>query len=390
MKSKLSLLAQITQLIPRSVFNQLVKKHGSDYGCKGFNSWTHFISLLFCHLSQAPSLRDICNGLRSTTGNLNHLGIERAPTKSSLSYNNNHRDWELFRDFYQELLTHFKTSHTFPRKGLHRIKRKVFLMDATTIPLCLKVFDWATFRRRKGAIKLHLTLDYDGCLPHFATVSEGNIHDINPARRQSYPPGSVLVFDRAYVDYQWLHILDSSSVYFVTRAKKNMDYEVIKQHPISDGDSSTVFSDETIELAGVKSGQAYPRKFRRVAWWDAENQKELVFITNNLYWTASTVAAIYKERWHIEVFFKYIKQYLRVKSFVGTSVNAVMIQLWTALITMLLLSLLRATATYQWHLSNMVTFLRMNLFAKINLQYWLNTPWTAKDKPPGNQLSLDM
>ena len=241
------------------------------------------------------------------------------------------------------------------------------------------MFDWAKFRKRKGAVKLHLVLDYDGCLPVFATVTDGKTHEINMARQTEFPSGSVLVFDRGYIDFLWMKELDSRKIFFVTRAKTGMDYEVLESYEIPEKATGKVLEDIDIRLTTPQSSDKYPGKLRLVRYWDEENQKELVFLTNNRSWTAQMVADIYKERWNIEVFFKHIKQNLKIKTFIGTSLNAVMIQIWTALITMLLLTFLKVKAQYQWHLSNLITFIRLNLFVKIDLFEWINHPF-YKDK----------
>ena len=191
-----SLFSQILDQLPRNLFQRLVHKHDSDKYSKGINSWTHFVSMIFCHLGQVGSLRDISNGLRSITGNINHLGCKRSPSKSSLSYINQERGSELFKEYYFELLNHFEHMFRRSRVKLLKLRRKVFLMDATIIPLCLSVFDWAKFRQRKGALKIHMVLDYDGCLPTFVDLTKGSTHEVTVARKIDFPKGSVLVFDR--------------------------------------------------------------------------------------------------------------------------------------------------------------------------------------------------
>lgn len=385
---KVTLLSQIIKLLPRESFNKLTHKYETNKHHKGIDSWTHLVSMVFCQLANAGSLRDISNGLRSITGNISHLGIKRVPCKSSLSYINQKRDYKLFRDYYYTLVDHIKGTHNFQRQKLRRLKRKIFMIDASIIPLCLDIFDWAFYRKQKGAVKLHLMLDYDGCLPVFADLTQGKVHEINIARSMDYPKGSVLVFDRGYIDYDWLNNLDSSKVFFVTRAKENMDFWHLDEVNNSSKPNDNIREDFYIELTSYKGSQEYPQKLRRVVYWDEELQKELVFITNNFSWTAQTIADIYKERWSIEVFFKHIKQNLKIKSFIGTSFNAVMIQLWTALISMLLLTYLKAKADYKWHLSNLITFIRLNLFSKINLFEWLNNPFHKKTVV--NEWQLDL
>ncbi|HQK84478.1 MAG TPA: IS4 family transposase [Atribacter sp.] len=391
--TKISLFSQIISLLPRNSFDRLANKYQTDKSNKGINSWTHLVFMLFCHIGQASSVRDISNGLRSITGNLNHLGLGCAPSKSAISYINKHRNWQLFKDYYNDLLEHFQSQHTFIRSRLTRLRRKIFILDATIIPLCLSVFNWAKFRSQKGAVKLHLMLDYDGCLPVFADLTSGKVHEINVARITEYPKGSVLVFDMGYIDFKWLHILDSKDIFFVTRAKDNMDYQIVKDHDTQTMENGYIVEDVSIMLSGFQSSQNYPQRLRLVKIWDKELNCEMTFMTNNFFWTAKTVAEIYKERWNIEIFFKSLKQHLHIKTFVGTSPNAVMIQSrllsgWTALIAMLVLTFLKAKAEYQWHLSNLITFVRLNLFVKIDLFSWLNNPFYKKPTPTEYQLSL--
>jgi len=383
---KVTLLSQVLSLIDRSKFSQLVKKHKSDKYSKGINSWTHFASMFFMQLAGANSLRDISNGLRSATGNLQHLGIKKAPCKSSLSYLNATRTHLLFMDLYFALLDQYEPSLLKRRQYARRLKRKVFIMDASLIPLCLSLFDWAKYKTKKGAIKLHAVLDYDTGLPCYAVFSDGKQHDVTAAKQVNFPAESVLVIDRAYVDFQWLFNLDSSNVFFVTRLKKNAHIK-IAQTFLTNEKHEHVLSDQDIELLGFYTSKKYPKKLRIVRVYDKVNDKVLVLLTNQSSWTADTISQLYKARWDIEVFFKHLKQLFRVKSFVGTSPNAVRIQMWCSMIAMLLLSHLKSKAKFKWHLSNLISFLRMNLFVKINLWQWLDMPIIEKaNAPPQNTL----
>lgn len=368
---KVSLFSQMLAHFPREKFDGLVKKYQSDKHSKGIKSWTHLVSMLFCQIAGASSVRDISHGLRSITGNMYHLGISRVPCKSSLSYINQHRGYEVFKDYYFVLLDHLMSRHSFARNSLKRLKRKIYLMDASIIPLCLEMFDWANYRSTKGAVKLHTVLDYDGLLPVFALLTDGKTAEINVARQVGFTKGSVIVVDRGYLDVKWLSNLDSSGCFYVTREKSNMVFDVIDSYQVE----GNVLSDEDIILTGATSKKDYPKKLRRIKFLDSISGKEYVFLTNNFTWKDQTVADIYKERWHIEVFFRQIKQNLKIKSFVGTSENAVQIQIWTALMAILLLKFLKDKAQYDWNLSNLITFVRLNLFVKINLDKWLNFPF---------------
>jgi hypothetical protein len=378
---QISLLGQVVQLLPRDSFKKLVVKHQSDKHSKGLTSWDHLVSMLFCQLTGTDSVRDISNGLRSITGNRSHLGMNTAPSKSSISYMNMNRNWELFRDYYFEVLHELQGKGMLRRKGLHNIKRKIYLMDASVIPLCLNLFDWATYRQKKGGVKMHTILDYDGLLPIFCHVTDAKTHEIKVAQSLAFPKGSVLVFDRGYYDFKWYQELNSSRIFFVTRTKSNLDYRIAKEREIRHKDKAVVFGDYIVDIANPEAKKAGLGQLRVVRFYDEQQKREFEFLTNNLIWTATDIALAYKERWNIEVFFKFIKQNLKIKSFVGTSPNAVMIQIWTALIAFVLLKYLKDKATHKWHLSNLVTFIRLTAFTKINLFEWLNAPF-EKDEPP--------
>lgn len=377
----INVFSQILNLVDRDIFNKLVKQYQSDKHHKGINSWTHFVSMLFCHLSSADSVRDISNGLRSTTGNMTHMGLSRSPSKSNLSYMNAHRNHGLFRDLYYSLLDHLWKKQSNRRAELARLKRKILLMDATVIPLCLSVFDWAKFRRTKGAVKLHTILDYDGCMPSFVHITDGKQHESKVSKTLSFPKGCVLVVDRGYVDYAWMNVLDSNQCFFVTRSKSNMKYTVVKSISSEAFSEIGVIQDQVIELNEQAKKHYGDKGMRLVRFWDSIKNVEYEFLTNNFTWKASTVAALYKERWEIETFFKHLKQRLKVNSFVGTSENAVYIQIWTALIGILLFKYIQKKAKFAWNLSNLVNFIRLNIFVKIDLWKWADDPFIS-GKPP--------
>jgi hypothetical protein len=383
--SNITLFSQIIQKIDRSIFRKLVKERQTDKGCKGFDSWTHLVSMLFCHFAKSTSVRDISNGLRSATGNLNHLGISTAPSKSSISYQNKRRDADLFKDLYYSLLKSLGQQAAYKRVKL-KIKVPVYLLDASLISLCLSAFDWATFRTKKGAVKLHTLLNYDGKLPVYVNITEGSVADNKGAYDIPLEKGSVIVADRYYNDFPMLNIWDSKGVFFVIRHKDNLKFETITERELPQNTAQQVLIDEEIELTNSISKEKYPKKLRRVALWDDVNQQTIELITNNFKWSAQTIGDLYKSRWEIEMFFRDIKQLLHIKTFIGTSKNAVMIQIWTTLITILLLKVLKATAKYGWHLSNLVAFIRLNIFVKIDLQKWLDKPFEEPKKPPQNLL----
>jgi hypothetical protein len=375
--SKITLFSQIISKLDRSIFNKLVEKKQTDKHQKGFTSWSHLVSMLFCQFAKSTSVRDISNGLRSATGNLNHLGIERAPSKSTVSYQNKQRDWTLFKDYYYRLLSHLGQQAGF-KQVKFRIKSKIFLLDSTTISLCLSLFDWARYKTAKGAVKMHTLLDYDGHLPAYVNITDGKTADNKGAYDVPLLKGSVIVADRYYNDFSLLDIWDSKGVYFVIRHKDNLQYRQIKEKELPDDRHAHILIDEVIELTGVNTKKKYGKYLRRIAVYNQENDQTIELITNQMSWTANTISELYKSRWQIEIFFREIKQLLHIKSFIGTSENAVMIQIWTALITILILKYLKAIAKYGWQLSNLVAFLRLNLFVKIDLKLWLDKPF----KPP--------
>jgi len=384
--TNVTLFAQALQLIDRKLFKKVVAKYDTDKHNKGITTWTHLVTMLFMQLAGATSVRDISNGLRSATGNLKHLGVAVAPSKSSISYINKHRTYEVFRDLYFSLLEQFEPSLHRQKQYASRLRRKIFIMDASIIPLSLSLFDWAKFRKKKGAIKLHTVLDYDTGLPCYAVLTDGKTHDVKEAHNVTFPAESVLVVDRAYLDYHWLYNLDSSGVFFVTRLKVNADIAVLEEF-LTNEKHEHILSDQDIELTGFYPSKNYPKALRIVKVFDADNDKELILLTNNLSWTANTISELYKARWDVEVFFKHLKQLFRVKTFVGTSPNAVRIQMWCSMIAILLVNYLRRKAKYKWHLSNLITFFRINLFVKIDLWKWLNNPIIEKANSPP-QLTL--
>lgn len=383
-----TLFSQIVSKFNRQQFRRIVKERESDKYNKGLDSWTHFVSMIFAQFSKSNSVREISNGLRSATGNLNHLGIKRAPSKSSLSYQNKQRDWKLFERFYYKMLEQLIAEARFKQLKF-KIKSKIYLLDSTTISLCLSLFDWAKYRTSKGAIKLHTLLDYDGNLPSYIHISDGKLGDNKGAYDIPLRKNSVIVADRYYFDSYLLNKWDSNDVYFVIRMKENLKYRPLKELDVPENRHEHILKDEIIELTGHRTKEKYPKRLRRVAVYDEKNNQTIELITNQLSWTANTISELYRSRWQIEIFFKEIKQHLKIKSFIGTSENAVMIQIWSAMITILMLKFLKSIANYSWHLSNLVSFLRLNLFVKISLQKWLDEPFEEDiGRAPEKQLSL--
>ncbi len=376
MKASCSMFSQILKLVPRVDFERLVQKTGAERGAKGLSSWSQFVAMLFCQLGRAHSLREIEGGLKSCEGKLSHLGIE-ATARSSLSYANGHRPWQLFENVFYELLERVRGSVALPRK--FRFKNKLVSLDSTVIDLCLSMYDWAKFRRTKGAVKLHLVLDHDGYLPCFGVITDGGVHDVKVAQQLSFAPGTVVVDDRGYNDYGLFGRWTAQGVFFVTRLKDNAQYEVVEAH--APPQNRGILCDQTIRLTGLGAQEKCPHLLRRVEAVREDTGETLVFLTNHHKLGASTIAAIYKDRWSIELFFKALKQNLKIKTFVGTSPNAVKTQIWCALISMLLLRYLQLRSRFGWSLSNLVALLRMNLFTHRDLEAWLNEPFGVPPDP---------
>jgi hypothetical protein len=383
-----SLFNQLLQHFPRTEFAALVKKHSAERAAKGFTCWTQLVSMLFCQLGRADSLREICNGLACCLGRLVHLGIAKAPRRSTLSYANEHRPAALFEDLFFTALARFRQQQAWGgRNRKFRFKNKLLSLDSTTISLCLALFPWAKFRRAKGGVKAHVLLDHDDYLPAYVLLTDAKRSDVKLADSFTLNPGSIVAMDRGYNDYALFGRWTVAGIHFVTRLKDNAAYEVVAecQIPANRG----ILSDQIIRLTGAQARTDCPCLLRRVAVWDADNEREIVLLTNLLEFGATTIAAVYKERWQIELFFKALKQNLTVKTFVGTSENALRIQIWTALIALLLLKWLHHLSKAGWSLSNLASMLRLNLFTYRDLAKWLNDPMeTPPLVPLPQQLTL--
>lgn len=369
-----SVFSQILNLFPRAEFAGLVAKHQAERAAKGFSCWTQFVSMTFCQLGRAQSLREITDGLRACEGKLRHLGIE-APARSTLAYANEHRPWQLYRDVFSGLLSR---CHGIAPGHKFRFKNKLYSLDATTISLCASMFDWARYKRKKGGVKVHLLLDHDGYLPTFAVIREARVFDIEVARTLDFPADSIIVFDRAYNDFRFFYDLTRRGVFFVTRMKDATRFTVVEER--EPPTRSTVTADQTILL--VKEFDGVDPVRLRLVTVQGDDGEPVSFITNIFHLSARTVGDIYRDRWQVEKFFRAIKQNLRVKTFVGTSENALHIQIWTALTALLILRYLTFLATYPWSLSNLVAMLRFQLFVHRDLRAWLNKPFIPPEISP--------
>ena len=388
-----SIFSQILQLIPRLEFESAVRKHGAERHARGFSSWGQFIAMLFCQLGHAKSLREICGGLAASEGKLRHLGLPAAPARSTLAYANEHRPWQLCRTVFDQLLAKCQTlAASQPgtrKKRKFRFKNPLLSLDASVIDLCATMFDWAKFRRTKGAVKLHLLLDHDGYLPSYAVITEGNKHEVRVAPQMRFTPGTILVFDRGYTDYQWFVSLILQGVYFVTRLKEHAAYGVVEDFAVPH--RRGVRRDQVIFFYQLAQA-GIDASFRRIEFYDEGHDRVLVFLTSHRELAAATIAAVYKERWQIELFFRALKQSLRVKTFVGTSAQALKTQLWTALIAILLVKYLQLKSAFGWSLSNLVALLRQQLFVYRDLWAWIDNPFQPPPIPAAlpEQLALQL
>jgi len=385
-----SLFSQLLEQIPRTEFAALAKKHNGERHARGFTCWTQFVSMLFCQLGRVDSLREICNGLACCLGKLVHLGVKDAPNKSTLSYANQHRPAALYEDLFWSLAGRFRQRQQLgPRQHKFRFKNKLLSLDSTTISLCLALFPWAKFRRAKGGVKAHVLLDHDDYMPSYVLITEAKRHDSKILHLLRLAPGSIIVMDRAYNHFRQFAAWIAQEVFFVTRMKENTVYEVIEHRPVPH--HRNILADDIIRIPGIDAESPCPIPLRRIVVWDAENQREIVLLTNHLEFGATTVAEIYRERWQIELFFKALKQNLKVKTFVGVSENALRIQIWTALIALLLVKWLHHLSKANWSLSNLASMLRLNLFTYRDLLDWLQDPFnTPPITPLPEQLTLSL
>lgn len=381
-----SLFTQVLSLVNRNAFGRAVRQWDAERGAKGFRCWDQFVAMMFCQMAGADSLREICGGLSTAMGKLTHLGLKEAPSRSTLGYANRHRPWQLYETVFYQLLEQ-AGALAAKQKRRFRFKNPLFSIDSSTIDLCLSLYDWAQFRRTKGAVKLHLMLNHQGYLPQWALITDGKVHDVTVAKTLDFEPGTIVVMDRGYVDYDVFDYWTGEKIWFVTRAKENMAYRVVRKREVPQ--RGNILCDEEIEFTGYEAGRICPRRLRRIVVWDEDNQQNIVLLTNHMDFAASTIARIYKDRWQIELFFKAIKQNLKIKSFVGTSENAVKTQIWTALLCMLILKILQMRSTFGWSLSNLAAMLRFNLLTYRDLWVWLNQPYqTPALGPPDGQLLL--
>jgi Transposase DDE domain/Domain of unknown function (DUF4372) len=377
-----TILGQMLQMFPRYEFQKAVSETKTEYHARGFSSWNHFVAMLFGQLSGQDSLRGIEAGLATQGASLYHAGVGPVH-RSTLAYANEHRSHELFKKIFFNMLS--KCQPIAPEHKF-RFKNPLYSIDSTIIALCLSLYDWAKFRSFKGAVKLHVKLSHAGYLPTFMIMTNGKDNDTVPAPSIPLERGDIAVFDMGYCNFPWYKSLDDKGVIFVTRMKKNAVYSVIENRDVSS--FKNILSDQIIRPSSKYIIDKYPKNLRRIRSKDPETGKAISILTNNFTWSAKTIAQIYKEQWQIELFFKAIKQQLKVKSFVGTSKNALLSQLWVALIAYLLLAYLKFKSKFSWSLYTLCSVLPTNLFARRNLWDWLNAPFHERSKSPPENLQL--
>ncbi len=372
-----TILSQILRFVPRHEFESLANRHHSGRAFRTATRWSQFVTMAMAQLSGRISLRDIVGNVSTQAHRLYHLGSAKL-TRSNLARMNESKPYSLYEALFGKLLhrcQYLAPGHQF------RFKNKLYSLDASTIDLCLSVFPWADFRSTKGAIKLHVGLNHNDYLPEFAVITDGKTSDVEIGRTLAFPTGSIVAMDRGYIDYAWFNQLTNKGVYFVTRLKSNASYKVVEHHPVQK--NKGLVSDQTIMLTGHDAVKKCPIPLRRIVYRDQETGKQYAFLTNHFKLAARTIADIYKARWQVELFFKWIKQNLKIKSFVGTSKNAVMTQIWIALCVYLLIAFIKFQSTIQISMQQILRLLHLNLFEKRDLMALL------RGDPPINRCKYD-
>ena len=377
-----TIFSQILKLVPRHEFETLAKQHHSGRSFRTASRWSQFVTLAMAQLAGRISLRDIVENVSAQAHRLYHLGSAKL-TRSNLSRINEDKPYALYEALAGKLLNRCQRmapGHKF------RFKNPLYSLDASTIDLCLSVFPWASFRSTKGAIKLHVGLNHDGYLPEFVTITEGKTSDVEMGRTLAFPSGSIVVVDRGYNNYDWYNQLTEKGIFFVTRLKANAEYRVINRQPVLQNKGLT--SDQTIRLTSIQAAKKCPSRLRRVGYRDIDTGKHYIFLTNNFKLAARTIADIYKARWQVELFFKWIKQNLKIKSFIGTSKNAVMTQIWIAMCVYLLLAFIKFQSKMNKTMQQILRLLQLNLFEKRDLMALLRGDPHNLYHPSHIQMSL--
>jgi hypothetical protein len=373
--------------LPMHQFRHCVNKYQGNYRIRSFSCLDQFLCMAFAQLSYRESLRDIESCLRAMQNKLYHIGIRGRVSKSTLAHANENRDWRIYADFAQVLINIARQLYAEDDFGVE-LEETVYALDASTIDLCLSLFPWARFRKTKGAVKLHTLLDLRGNIPSFISITDGKVHDVNVLDELVPEPGSVYIMDRGYLDFRRLYLLDQCMAFFIIRSKTNTKFKRLYSHDI---DKSTGLKcDQTIVLTGVKTKKQYPDKIRRVKFFDEQKARNFSFLSNNFVVPALVIAELYKCRWQVELFFKWIKQHLRIKAFYGTSQNAVKTQIWIAVSVYVLVAIVKKQLKLDdLSLYTILQILSVTLFEKTSLFQILTIPkYTYMTQPLRNQLKL--
>lgn len=379
-------IAQFLKLLSRYEFQRIVNKFKGDFRSKHFKCWDQLGCMIFAHIRQESSLRDIDRALNAHAAKLYHIGIQQCP-KSTLADANERRDYRIFEEFTKAMMQRARREYANTELAID-VDNAVYALDASTVDLTLSLFPWAKFRKAKGAIKLHAMVDLRGNIPAFLTITDGKVHDVKAAPLVPIEPEGIYVVDRGYVDFSWLWSIQQTHAFFVTRLKTSIKWTRVISHPVDK--SLGLRCDQEILLSSKRLQKLYPIRLRRVSFRDETQERTLVFLTNNFALKPETIAALYKARWEIELFFKWIKQNLRVKAFYGTSPNAVKTQIWVAMIVYLTLAILKQRYQLEQSLSQLLHFLEVNLFEQKPLIsiFQANARLQPKEEPPHKQLRL--
>ena len=369
MNTSKTIFSQIIDFVPKYEFEKYVMKYSGNYRYRTFSCWDQFLCMTFAQLSYRESLRDIEACLRSQSTKLYHMGIRGTVARMNLARANEKRDWRIYAEFAQILIEQARQLYWDDSNFLFALDGTVYALDSTTIDLCLALFPWAKFRKKKGGIKLHTLLDLKGSIPTFIEITKALIHDVNILDVLIPETGSYYIMDRGYLDFKRLFNFQEADTYFIVRSKKNLKYRRIYSHCADK--SIGVYCDQTVRLTGYYSRRHYPQQLRRIKFYDCEKEKYLVFLTNNFKLPAITIAELYRNRWKVELFFKWIKQHLRIKSFYGTSENAVKTQVWTAICAYLTVAILKKQLKIQLSLYTILQILSVSLFEKVSINQLL-------------------
>jgi len=381
-----TVFSQVMDYLPMHEFRRCVNRYRGNYQVKSFSCWDQYLCMAFAQLTYRESLRDIEACLRSIPNKLYHMGFRGKVSRSTLAEANESRDWRIYADFAQVLIHQARSLYSKEDFGVE-LEETVYALDSTTIDLCLSLFPWAKFRKHKGAIKLHTLLDLRGSIPTFIEITEGKIHDVNILDELIPEPGCFYIMDRGYLDFDRLYLLNLFHAFFIIRAKSNLQFRRRYSHPINK--STGLRCDQTIVLTGINSAEYYPEQLRRVRFFDKETDKNLIFLSNNFILPSITIPQLYKCRWQIELFFKWVKQHLRIKSFYGTSENAVKTQVWIAISIYVLVAIIKKRLNLDMSLYTFLQILSVTVFEKVPIYQLLTEfDYTTREDDSSKQLKL--